>query len=195
MEMWWETFQCRNSFLHKTPYAVTQRSPFYHTSGTKSSQKGIAQWSEGNSHWVAIHLLDHKGELAVKSIILQCTACLRYEGKPYTATPPPPLPEFHVREQPPFTYTGADFERPLHVKEKGDNGTSKVWIYLYICCMVQAVHLDIVPNLTTSDFLRSFKWFTAHCGLPQRLISNNAKMFHSETTLAQWTLTAPYSCE
>ena len=29
---------------------ITQRSPFYHTSNTESSQKGITQWSEGNSH-------------------------------------------------------------------------------------------------------------------------------------------------
>ena len=118
-----------------------------------------------------------RGRSAVKSIIRQCTVCLRYEGKPYRATHPPPLPEFRVRERPPFSYTGVDFAGPLHVKERGNNGTSKVWICLYTCCVVRAVHLDIVPNLTTSAFLRSFKRFTARRGLPQRLISDNAKTF------------------
>ena len=43
--------------------------------------------------------------------------------------------------------------------------------------MVRAVHLDIVPNLTTSAFLRSFKQFTARQELPQELISDNGKTF------------------
>ena len=91
-----------------------------------------------------------RGRSIVKSIIRQCTVCLRYEGKPYTAATPPPLPEFRVRERPPFTYTGVDFAGPLHVKEGNNDGTSKVWICLYTCCVVRAVHLDIVPNLTTA---------------------------------------------
>ena len=123
----------------------------------------------------------------MKSIIRQCTVCMRYEGKPYKATHPPPLPEFRVRERPPFTYTGVDFAGPLHVKERGNNGTSKVWICLYTCCVVRAVHLDIVPNLTTSAFLRSFKQFTARRGLPQRLISDNAKTFTAAAELIKAT--------
>ena len=128
-----------------------------------------------------------RGRSAVKSIIRQCTVCLRYEGKPYTATHPPPLPEFRVRERPPFSYTGVDFAGPLHVKERGNNGTSKVWICLYTCCVVRAVHLDIIPNLTTSAFLRSFKRFTARRGLPQRLISDNAKTFTAAAELIKAT--------
>ena len=52
----------------------------------------------------------------------------------------------------------------------GSDSTCVVLRRLYI-------DLDIVPNLTTSAFFRSFKQFTAHCGLPQKLISNNAKTF------------------
>ena len=123
----------------------------------------------------------------MRSIIPQCTICLRYEGKPYTAATLPPLPEFCVRERPPFIYTGVDFAGPLHVKEKSNNGTSKVWICLYTCYVVWAVHLDIVPNLTTSAFLRSFKRFTARRGLPQKLISNNAKTFVAAAELIKAT--------
>ena len=112
---------------------------------------------------------------------------MRYEGKPYTATHPPPLPEFRVRERPPFTYTGVDFAGPLHVKERGNNGASKVWICFYTCCVVRAVHLDIVPNLTTSAFLRSFKRFTARRGLPPRLISDKAKTFTAAAELIKAT--------
>ena len=128
-----------------------------------------------------------RGRSVVKLIIRQCTVCLRYEGKPYNIVTPPPLPEFRVREQPPFTYTGVDFAGPLHVKEGSDNRTSKVWICLYTCCVVRVVHLDIVPNLTTSAFLRSFKRFTARRGLPRRLISDNGKTFVAAAELIKAT--------
>ena len=141
----------------KHPILLLKDHHFTLVRGTESSQKSITQWSEGNCHRVTIHLLDRKGRSVMKSIIRQCTVCLRYEGKPYTATHPPPLPDFRVRERPPFTYTGVNFAGPIHVKERGNNGTSKVWICLYACCVVRAVRLDIVPNLTTSAFLRSFK--------------------------------------
>ena len=53
----------------------------------------------------------------MKLIIRQCTVCLRYEGKPYNIVTPPPLPEFRVREQPPFTYTGVDLLAPYMLRK------------------------------------------------------------------------------
>ena len=64
---------------------------------------------------------------------------------------------------------------------------TRVWICLYTCCVVRAVHLDIVPNLTTSAFLRSFKRFTAQRGLPQKLILDNAKTFVAAAELIKAT--------
>ena len=120
-----------------------------------------------------------KGRSLVRMLIHKCTVCRKFEEKPYTAPPPPPLPKFRVAEEPPFTYTGVDFAGPLYVRP-GDATTShKVWICLYTCCAVRAIHLDIVPDMTTSAFLRSLKRFTARRGLPRRFISDNGKTFKS----------------
>ncbi len=54
-----------------------------------------------------------KGRSLVRSVILRCILCRRFEVKPYGAPPPPPLPPFRVKEEPPFTYTGLDFAGPL----------------------------------------------------------------------------------
>ena len=43
--------------------------------------------------------------------------------------------------------------------------------------MVRAIHLDIVPDLTTSAFIRSLKRFSARRGLPKRIVSDNGKTF------------------
>ena len=113
----------------------------------------------------------------MKLIIHQCTTCRKFEGRPYLAPPPPPLPRFRVKEEPPFTYTGVDFAGPLYVKSNDAVKSNKVWICLYTCCVVRAVHLDVVPDMTTSAFLRSVKCFTARRGLPQKFISDNGKTF------------------
>ena len=120
-----------------------------------------------------------KGRSFIKMIIRQCTVCRKFEGRPCPAPPPPPLPKFRLEENPPFTYTGVDFAGPLYVKFSATSGSSKVWICLYTCCVVRAVHLDIVADMTTSSFLRSFKRFIARRGLPKRMISDNGKTFKS----------------
>ncbi len=113
-----------------------------------------------------------RGRSLVKMILRRCTTCRRYEGRPCRAPRPPPLPSFRVREEPPFTYTGVDFAGPLHVKGEG-----KTWIVLYTCCVVRAVHLDLVLDMSTSTFLRSLKRFTARRGLPRKFVSDNGRTF------------------
>ena len=116
-----------------------------------------------------------RGRQFVRKLIGRCSICRRFEGKPYQAPPPPPLPEFRVRETPPFTATGIDFLGPLYVRthEKSE----KVWVCLYTCCVTRAVHLDVVPTLTKEGFIRSFRRFTARRGVPSTIVSDNAGTF------------------
>ena len=50
-------------------------------------------------------------------------------------------------------------------------------IALYTCCVTRAIHLDIVPEMTTSAFIRSLKQFSARRGLPKAFVSDNGKTF------------------
>ena len=70
----------------------------------------------------------------------------------------------------------------------------KVWICLYTCCVVRAIHLDLVPDLSTPTFLRSFRRFTARRGLPCKMRSDNAKTFRAASKCLRevmWTLNVP----
>ena len=119
-----------------------------------------------------------KGRSLVRRILNKCVVCRRFEGRPYQAPPPPPLPPFRVQEAPPFAHTGVDFAGPVYVK--GPNGVaSKAWICLYTCCVTRAVHLDLVTDLSTPTFIRSLKRFTARRGLPTKMISDNGRTFKS----------------
>ena len=126
-----------------------------------------------------------KGRSLVKRVLYKCVVCKRVEGRPYSAPKPPPLPDFRVRMDSPFASTGVDFAGPLYVKATGGSKSTKVWICLYTCCTVRAVHLDLVPDLTTSSFLRSLKRFAARRGLPKRIVSDNGKTFKAAAKAIQ----------
>ena len=117
-----------------------------------------------------------KGRSFIRRLLRQCLVCKRHEGKAYDPPPPPPLPPYRVEEAPPFSCTGVDFAGPLFVKLT-TGGSQKVWIYLYTCCIVRAVHLDLVPDMSTPAFLHSLKRFIARRGIPVRMLSDNGKTF------------------
>lgn len=89
---------------------------------------------------------------------------------------PPQLPEFRIKEEPPFIYIVIDYAGPLNVKSL-NSPQKKVWIHLHTCCVIRGIHLDLVPDLTAPAFLRSFRRFTARRGRPLVVASDNGKTF------------------
>ena len=102
-------------------------------------------WSK---YWIT------QGRSLVRDAIhIKCVMCRRLEGRPFSSPPAPLLPSFRVTESPPFTYTAVDFTGSIYIgRDKGDKG-SKVWICLFSCCVTQAVHLDLVRDMSTLTFI------------------------------------------
>ena len=71
---------------------------------------------------------------------------------------------------------GVDFAGTLYVKNH-TGPQQKLWICLYTCCVTRAIHLDLVPSLTTSAFLRSLRRLSARRGTPLLMVSDNGKTF------------------
>jgi hypothetical protein len=88
-----------------------------------------------------------------------------------------------VRQSFPFATTGVDYFGPLLVRQvfdEKDLNMYKVWVVLYTCAVTRAVHLDVVPDLSASAFLRSLKRFIGRRGVPNLMISDNATCFKNE---------------
>ena len=132
-----------------------------------------------------------QGRQVVRQLLSRCVIFRRYEGLPQRAPQPPPLPQFRMKDDPTFTYVGIDFAGPLYVKTQGLVVERKVWICLYTCCVVRAVHLDIVPDLSANAFLRCFRQFTSRRGFPRKVVSDNGKTFKSSAKAIQAVLTHP----
>ena len=110
--------------------------------------------------------------------------CKKLEGKAYGSPPMAILPEFRVRESPPFSKVGVDFAGPLYVK--GHEGKmTKCYIALFTCCITRAIHLELSENLLSSTFVNCLKRVCARRGTPTLIIPDNAKMFKATAKLLE----------
>ena len=89
-------------------------------------------------------------------LLKKCVICRKIAGKPFPVRDPPPLPLARVQDGPPFCVTGVDFAGAMYVKNEGAVGDCKVYICLFTCASTQAIHLEIVTDLTEVTFLQPF---------------------------------------
>ena len=98
-----------------------------------------------------------KGCSLVRLIIHHCVTRKRHEGAPFRT---PALPAFQIQEEPPFTFTGVDYAGPLYTRSRE---ASKIWIYLFTCCVTCAIHPELVTDMSTECFIRCLKQFVEEC--------------------------------
>ena len=82
----------------------------------------------------------------MKKNLRQCIICKKQEGRPFTEPQIAPLPEYRVREAPPFSNIGVDFAGPLYVRQ--DKGKMVNVVCLFLCCVTRALHLELIGNLS-----------------------------------------------
>ncbi|XP_025193663.1 uncharacterized protein LOC112593485 [Melanaphis sacchari] len=73
------------------------------------------------------------------------------------------LPSYRVQPHRPFSHVGMDYGGPFLVKEHRHRNAQviKVYLALFICMSVKAVHLEIVSDLSTDAFLAALDRFVA----------------------------------
>lgn len=89
------------------------------------------------------------------------------------------LPRERVTQARPFYHTGVDYCGPFYIKEKKLRNRAKVKVYVsvFVCLAVKAVHLEIVSELTTDAFIAALKRFIARRGKCRSIHSNNGTNF------------------
>ena len=86
--------------------------------------------------------------------------------------PVPPFPEERVNLSRPFKIAGIDLLGHLFL-----NDGSKVWIALFTCFSVRAVHLELVVNLGETAMLRALQRFCYRRGVPDTIWSDHGTNF------------------
>ena len=113
-----------------------------------------------------------------KAIVRGCISCQRQDSRACNEVAAP-LPKERISKAPPFYITGIDYAGPLYSQ---DYPSQKLYILLFTCGVVRAVHLELTESLQTSDFILALRRFTARRGVPGKIYSDNAKTFTAAST-------------
>ena len=116
-----------------------------------------------------------KGRALVRRIVKSCILCRKY-APIRLQVPMAPLPRDRVARADPFQVVGVDFTGPVFIVNPGGK-VIKGYITLFTCATIRAVHLELVPDLTTDSFLRAFRRFVSTRGMCHTIYSDNAKTF------------------
>lgn len=107
------------------------------------------------------------------SVSLKCTVCLRFDAKPLQPLMAD-LPVSRVEQCRPFSRVGIDYAGPMQMRELRLRKARcyKVYVAIFVCFAVKAVHLEVVTELSTPAFLAAFDRFVARRGLPSEIFSD-----------------------
>jgi len=120
--------------------------------------------------WIA------KARQAVKNILSECIICKKFNSIPFKYPKMTNLPHHRVNFVRPFDHTGVDFTGHLFV-EDDNKELKKMYLLIYTCLNVRAIHIDVLPDMSAESFLLSFQRFTNVYGIPSSLYSDNARTF------------------
>ncbi|XP_066595071.1 uncharacterized protein [Prorops nasuta] len=121
-------------------------------------------------------LIDGKNQ--IRRIIKGCMRCFRFRSN-VTQYKMANLPSYRVNQTTPFTHTGIDYCGPFHIKEKKFRNRNKLKVYIcvFVCLVIKAVHFEVVSDLTTEGFLAALRRFIARRGMPEHIHSDNGTNF------------------
>lgn len=118
------------------------------------------------------------GRNSVKSIVHKCITCFRFKKK-LLSQKMGNIPSYRLQQTLPFTYTGVDYAGYFEIKSSQRKNAPyvKAYVALFICLTTRAIHLELVSDLSTVQFLKAFKRFIGRRGIPSKMFSDNAMNF------------------
>lgn len=118
------------------------------------------------------------GRNQVRKIIRKCILCWKV-NPPNVNYIMGNLPSVRVNSARPFCNVGVDYCGPFYIKEKKyrNKNRIKVYVAVFVCLVVKAVHLELVSDMTTEGFIAAFRRFSSRRGLPQNVYSDNGTNF------------------
>ena len=118
----------------------------------------------------------------IKKVIRGCYGCKKFQVAAFANPPTASLPTDQTEGSGPFEVLGMDFAGPITYK-LSPKKEGKAYIVLFACSLTRAIHLELLPNQTAEEVIRSLNQFIARRGRPRKIYSDNGSSF---TATAKW---------
>ena len=145
---------------------------FYHKRCKHLGIQTTMNTVRSNGFWIP------KMRQCIKTVISSCITCKKFNSLSFRYPKMTNLPKHRVNFIKPFMHTGVDFTGHLFVKNESDENI-KMYILIFTCLNVRAVHIELVPDMSTQSFVLAFLRFVNLYGVPSFLYSDNARSFIS----------------
>lgn len=118
------------------------------------------------------------GNREVKKNIHKCVTCFRLKAQ-CSEQLMGSLPTARVNFARPFQNVGIDFCGPFMIKQSRLRKTvmSKSYIALFVCFSIKAIHMELISDMTTENFLAALKRFISRRGKPAQIYCDNGATF------------------
>ena len=102
---------------------------------------------------------------AIRRVLSKCHNCFKANPRPIQP-PMAALPIERVNQVKPFSVTGVDYAGPFMVTLKRARGAKaqKMYVCLFVCFVIKAVHLELAFSLSTDSFMSALRRFLARRG-------------------------------
>lgn len=116
-----------------------------------------------------------QGRNTIKYIIAKCISCQKINSHAFKYPKMTNYIADKVNFVRPYLYTGIDFTGHIFVK-LGDK-IVKMYLLVFTCLNVRAIHLELLPSMSCLDFLLALTRFSNMYGIPDAIYSDNASTF------------------
>ena len=116
-----------------------------------------------------------KGRTVIKKLLNKCITCKKLNSFSFKYPKRTDYIGDRVNFVKPFLHTGIDYTGHFFVK-MGDE-TVKMYLLLFVCLNIRAIHMELLPDMTTANFLLAFIRFSNKYCIPDSVYSDNAVTF------------------
>ena len=117
-----------------------------------------------------------------KKVIRGCYDCKKFQIAAFANPPTASLPTDRTEGSISFEVLGMDFAGPIAYK-LSPKTEGKAYILLFTCRLTRAIHLELLPNQTAEEVIRSHKRFIARRGTCRKIYSDYGSSFKAA---AKW---------
>ncbi|XP_055708946.1 uncharacterized protein LOC129805203 [Phlebotomus papatasi] len=118
------------------------------------------------------------GRYLVRKITHYCNVCYPFKVKLENQVMGN-LPRPRVTLARAFRSVGIDFAGPFNIRVdlSSRTRTQKVYVCVFVCMGVKAVHLEVVSSMTTEAFIAAFRRFVSRRNVPAEVYTDNGRNF------------------